>query len=199
MKARASGGPNPRPYVEPELSPAATAEELVDDGMLIATAGVRMAVKNLILVRALRDRANFDEDWYVGAVKHEFLALAAEKSDDARRATAALARASTRKGRARSGADYRRVDAPLLKRRIAALTALADRLTEASTDADEAHGLVAAARESALEEIAGAAQPDREPRQQDPEYEDARGERLDQLSEDIDALRDAKWRRRQKG
>ena len=91
------------------------------------------------------------------------------------------------------------MDAPLLERRIAALTALADRLTEASEDADEAHGLVAAARESALEEIASAARPDGEPRQHDPGYESARGKRLDLLAEDIDALRDAKWRRRQKG
>lgn len=179
------------------MSLMATPAELVEDGMLIATAGVRMAVKNLILVRALRDRADFDEDWYVGAVRHEFLALAAEKSDDARRMTEALARASTRRGRARSNADYRRVDAPVLERRITTLTALADRLTAASQDASEAHELVSAARENALEEIAGAVQPDGESRQHDPGYEDSRGERLALLGDDLDALRDAKWRRRQ--
>lgn len=197
MKLRAPGGPNPRPYVAPTRVPGPSAEDLVEDGMLIATAGVRMSVKNLILVRALRDNAAFDEDWYVEAVTHEFLALAAEKTDDARRVTEALARASTRKGRARSGADYRRVDAPMLERRIAALTGLADRLVEASGDTDRARDLVATARQSALEEIAGAVQADGESRQPDPDYERERDERLDLLVDDIDALRDAKWRRRQ--
>jgi len=154
--ARSRPNPRNRGFVAPEAAPDAAISDLVHDGLLLAIAGVRMAAKNLIIIRALRDHKDFDQAYYVAAVQHEFLTLALEKSTDADRVGEARARAAYRKGTASSQADYRRADLPLLERRITVLTTLAEALTAASQDLELAAGLVSKARETALEEIANA-------------------------------------------
>jgi len=154
--ARSRPTPRNREYVAPEVAPDAAIGDLVHDGLLLAIAGVRMATKNLIIIRALREHKDFDHDYYVAAVQHEFLILALEKSADAERVSAARVRAAFRKGTASSQADYRRADLPLLDRRITVLTTLAEALTGASRDLVLAADLVSTARASALEEIANA-------------------------------------------
>ena len=143
----------------PSLSHEATVRELVDDGMLLSLAGVRMAVKNLIIVRALRDGAAFDEEWYLSAVQHELVIMAAEKNSDADRVDAAYRAAASLRGVARHQSDYRRADRKMLERRMVVLRALAVDLAEASEDVERATELVRLARDSALDDIAGAMQP----------------------------------------
>lgn len=149
-----------REFVAPDISPDAAIEDLVRDGMLLASTGVRMAAKNLLIIRALRDHEDFDLDYYVSAVQHEFRGLAAEKSADAERVTTARARAAKRKGSATSQADYRAADLPMLDRRIAVLIALADSLIAASNDDAASAELVMRARAAALEDIANAVAPE---------------------------------------
>lgn len=132
---------------------------MVDDGFLIALAGIRMTVRNLILVRALRDGIAFDEVWYRDAVQHEFRALAAEKRADATRVGNYLSSALDRDGRASHSTDYRWMDADALERRGEVLDGLAARLDAAAEDDEIAATLVHSARDAAMDDIATAVQP----------------------------------------
>jgi len=171
------------PFVAPETTPDAAIDDVVDDGLIIAVAGVRMTVRNLMIVRALRDNADYDEAWYLDATRAQLLLLAAEKRADAARVADYLTAASDRYGRPESSADYRSDDAATLERREAALLALAVRL-EALGDA-EAGAIVDDARAAALDDIANAIRSSSEP---SAEYGAARPERIDQLTADIAML-----------
>jgi hypothetical protein len=127
--------------------------EIVEDAVLLATASVRIAVKNLLIVRALRDRADFDEIWWRAAVTHEFEVLAVEYEADAARLEGVRSAAKGKQGRALHPADFRARDRPVLKRRIRVLRRIAMRLREIATDADAVLALVGEARRSALDEI----------------------------------------------
>ena len=127
--------------------------DIVEDAVLLATAAVRSVVKNLLIVRALRDRVDFDESWWRSAVEHEFDVLAAENEADATRLEGVRAAAKGRQGRALHPADFRARDRPVLKRRIRILRKIAIRLREIATDEDAVLALVGQARQTALEEI----------------------------------------------
>jgi len=171
------------PFVAPETAPDASIDDVVDDGVLIAVAGVRLAVRNLMIVRALRDNADYDEGWYLDATRAELLLLAAEKRADAARVAEYLTEATDRSGRPAGPIDYRWEDAGTLERREAALLGLAVRL-EAMGDAD-AGAIVDAARVAALDDIANAIRSSSEPSD---EYGAARAERIDQLTADLAML-----------
>jgi len=174
-----------RRFVEPERAPDAPLDDLVEDGLLIANAGVRMTVRNLIIVRALRDGADYDEGWYVDAVKHEFRALAAEKRADAERVAADHDTAMERPGRASHVSDYRSRDAPTLDRRSASLFGVADRLEAEGEDDELATVLVQIAREAALDEIASAIGPSVQP---SADYLSARKDRMELVARDLAML-----------
>ncbi|MGB3909110.1 MAG: hypothetical protein WBL06_01390 [Pseudolysinimonas sp.] len=127
--------------------------DIVEDAALLATAAVRIAVKNLLIVRALRDRADFDERWWRSAVEREFELLAAENEADATRLEGVRAAAKGKIGRALHPADFRARDRPVLKRRIRILRRIATRLREIAVDEDAVLALVGQARQTALDEI----------------------------------------------
>jgi hypothetical protein len=127
--------------------------DIVEDAVLLATGAVRIAVKNLLIVRALRDRADFDETWWRSAVEREFELLAVENEADASRLAGVRAAAKGRQGKALHPADFRARDRPVLKRRIRILRRIATRLREIATDEDAVLTLVADARRAALDEI----------------------------------------------
>lgn len=127
--------------------------DIVDDAVLLATAAVRISVKNLLIVRALRDRADFDEEWWRSAVARELQLLAAENETDAVRLQGVREAAKGRGGRAAHPADFRARDRPVLKRRIRVLRAIAVRLRELAGDPDAVLALVGQARQAALDEI----------------------------------------------
>jgi len=171
------------PYVAPDQAPVPDLDDVVDDGLLIAVAGVRMAVRNLMIVRALRDNTDYDEGWYLDATRAELLQLAAEKRADAARVAEYLAAATGRYGRPESSVDYQSEDADTLERREAALLGLAVRL-EALGDA-EAGAIVDDARAAALDDIANAIRSSSEPSD---DYTAARDGRIDQLTADLAML-----------
>jgi hypothetical protein len=127
--------------------------DIVADAAVLATGAVRIAVKNLLIVRALRDNADFDERWWRETVAHEFELLAAENEADATRLEGVREKSKKKRGRAVAPDDYRSRDAPLLKRRIRVLRKIAIRLRELAADEDAVLALVAEARQSALDEI----------------------------------------------
>lgn len=148
---------------------------------------MRIAVKNLLIVRALRDNADFDEQWWRAAAAREFELLAEENEADATRLGAVRADTKKRRGRALHPADFRARDAPVLRRRIRILRKIATRLRELAADEDAVLALVAEARQAALDEIT-TARHDPSPRATGNPAERAAG--LAQLLDDLTALGD---------
>jgi hypothetical protein len=72
-------------YKSPEARPVAPVESVIADGMAIATSAVRMAVKNHLIVDALRHSRDYDADALAGVARDEFLALAEQNDDSASR------------------------------------------------------------------------------------------------------------------
>jgi len=142
-------------YVAPESFPEPTVEELVEEGLLIAASAVRLAVANQLILRALRDRDDYDEAHARELVRAEMIALADEKDDDAQRLAATRVAAGTREGVALHQYDYRAADTALLARREKVVRALAGRLRRLSEDGDYVAGVVARAHERAWDEVSG--------------------------------------------
>lgn len=167
------------------FSPRSRTPDIVADALLLATASVRIAVKNLLIVRALRDRADFDELWLRSAVAREFELLAAENEADATRLEGVREGAKRKQGRALHPADFRARDRPVLKRRIRVMRHIATRLREIATDEDAVGALVGEARQTALDEIT-TARHDPSPRATGDPVERAAGLAL--LADDLAAL-----------
>jgi hypothetical protein len=167
------------------FSRRASTADIVDDAVLLATGAVRSAVKNLLIVRALRDGKDFDEAWWLDAVAREFEAIAAENDADAARVEQDRQLAKQRKGRPLHPTDFRTADVPKLKRRVRVLQLIAERLRALGADEPTLLALIADARTSALDEIASARHdPGRRP-EVDPVARDAA---LTLLAEDLAAL-----------
>ncbi len=177
-------------YVAPEPVDEVPVSELVDEAVLIAGSGVRMAVKNLIILRALRDGANYDEARIIDSVRQELQNMADEKDADAARLAALRADIQKRPGQPAHHDDYRRVDSDMIERREDVSHGLAVRLRELSEDDDYVKQLVDVAHAFAWDEIAAsveqkllaAAQP------VDDKYEEYRDDRLLRLLGDLNDL-----------
>jgi hypothetical protein len=140
------------------FSRRASNSDIVDDAVLLATGAVRSAMKNLLIVRALRDGQDFDEAWWLDAVSREFEAIAVEKDDDAKRVEEDRQLAKRRTGQPLHPSDFRTLDVPNMKRRVRILNLIAARLRELGADRDTLLALIAEARTNALDEIASARQ-----------------------------------------
>lgn len=141
-------------FVAPEPVPEVPVSELVEEAVLIAGAGVRLAVKNVIILRSLRDRVDFDESVLAQAVREELSIMADEKLGDAHRLATLHAGARQRPGQPEHQSDYRFVDVDALQRREDVARAVADRLRELSTVDHYVRSIVDSARVSAWDEIA---------------------------------------------
>lgn len=167
------------------FSPRARKDDVVDDAVLLAIAAVRIAVKNLLIVRALRDNADYEEAWWLAATAREFEVTATEKELDAARVDEDRALAKHRSGKARHPADFRTRDVPKLKKRARILRAIAERLRALAADDAELRALIAEARQGALDEIASARHDPGRTVAHDPEARDAA---LALLADDLAAL-----------
>lgn len=128
-------------------------DSLVEEGLLIARSALRLAIKNHIIVRALRDRADFDDVELHRALRDEVQALASERAADAERLEDAGDVARTRKGRARHQTDYRQADVELLRLREQIDRVLAQRLLDLGEDEVFVREIVDEARDAAMTEI----------------------------------------------
>lgn len=141
------------------MSPRSRAQraDMVADGVLVALAAARNIVKNVLIVRALRDGTDFDEDAYLDEVTLALEGLAREHEDDAARVAETIARTRRLGGRARHPGDYRSEDRRMLARRRAVTLAVAARLRELARDAPTRRDILTRARDGALLEIQSAA------------------------------------------
>jgi hypothetical protein len=143
-------------YRPPLEWPEPTVEETVEEALLIAGVAVKLAVKNLIIVRALQERADYSADGLLAATREELRNLVDEKDADADRVDAQHAFAASHGGRATHQSDFRSVDAPTLARKAAVLRVLATRLRELADDENYAAHLIDVARTEALDEVLNA-------------------------------------------
>ncbi|MDP3208355.1 MAG: hypothetical protein Q8M65_04325 [Rhodoglobus sp.] len=141
-------------YVGPLEMRQASIDEMVDDGVLIAAAATRIAIKNLVILKAMRDRVDYSIERTTSDVRQELNNLGAEKDHDAARLTNESARAALRAGDAEGHSDYRHADAFALERRAEVSRRLADRLRELSRDDEFVGKLVEASHAAAWAEIA---------------------------------------------
>lgn len=141
------------------MSPRSRAQraDVVADGVLVALAAARNAVKNVLIVRALRDGVDFEEEVYLEEVGRALDDLAREHDDAAARIRETIARTGRLGGRARHPGDYRAEDRRLLVRRRAVTRAVAERLRELALDPATRRDILARARDAALLEIQSAA------------------------------------------
>jgi hypothetical protein len=126
---------------------------MVADATLVSLAAVRQAVKNVMLVRALRDDVDFDEEWYADAARRELEELAGEAAAEAARLREVREATRRRRGAARAADDYRAADSRHLKRRARVLEELVEELGRLTQDDTTVSTLVAEARLRALDEI----------------------------------------------
>jgi hypothetical protein len=172
-------------YEAPEPTEPVPVEEIAEEGLLIAASAVRMAVKNRQIVRALRDRTDYNETAAVAAAREVFRALAREKRDEVERLDDIIETTRERPGRALHQTDYRKADATNLDRREQVSDILADRLDDLAEDDEYLLGIVEAAREAAWDEIGASIQakllrrPELEAHTR--EYQEQRDQRIRQL------------------
>ena len=169
----------------------ASIERIVDEGLLIALSAVRMAVKNHIIVGALREHRDFADADYAAAVRSELNRLARQNEEDAER----VDRQRKDLGRQRSAfeiSDDDRLDVRQLALRRRVHRKLADALRAVAGDDEQVAGVLERARTDASEEI-GSALAARLVEQvvdrREPDYAQRRAERVRKLvSTDLAAL-----------
>jgi hypothetical protein len=121
--------------------------------MLVVAAALRLALKNRLVLRALREGALWDEDVLLAALGTEIAGLIAEKEEECVRLAQTIERAQRRRGSAYAADDYRRQDVPTLELRKSVNGNLIEGLRELSEDPAWLGRQLAEARASALVEI----------------------------------------------
>ncbi|MGN6271785.1 MAG: hypothetical protein ACTHMQ_01715 [Protaetiibacter sp.] len=162
--------------------------DLVADALLVARAGVRQRVKNVVILRTLRDGADFELEWYTDAVRAELEAIAVENEKAAEQLVRDAAYAQGRHFRAATARDYVDRDVPKLRRRRRVHLALAARLRALAEDEPAVVALVEDARMLALDDIASAAAAVPRARGPRPLTGSARRIALADLVDDLDEL-----------
>jgi hypothetical protein len=160
-------------------------DEIVAEGVYIAAAATRLALKNRILVDILAEGEEFDAERFIPDARETLLSLAAEAEEDAARAERERKLARRRFSDSDGTHDYRSRDVKNLRRRRKQSERTAKELRQRAEDRDELRTLVEAAREAAWAEVARnidsslrieAARPDLEP-----DYAKMRGARIQSL------------------
>lgn len=145
-------------YAAPAPVTPALPDDVAEEGIMIAASSVRMAVKNAIIIRALRDDASFDRDLAVADARAEIEAMSREKDDDADRLREVIHTARFRSGRAQHQTDYRSGDIEQLERRLDVSRRLGLRLRELADNQASLEELAEDARDAAWREISSSVQ-----------------------------------------
>jgi hypothetical protein len=125
----------------------------IEEGLLVARAALVLAVRNWIILRALRDRAPFSTEETTEAVRRELGRLAGEQEGYAMRAGVLRRRAERLVGKPRHEHDYGAEDEPVLRQRQAVHSALARDLTGFADDPEYVADVVRTAHQQAMEDV----------------------------------------------
>ncbi|MEV1128530.1 hypothetical protein [Agromyces sp. NPDC049794] len=138
----------------PEPEPL-TFDESFAEGLLVAESAARMALKNRIIVMALRGEEPYDADRSAAAAREVLHELVTEMDEVAEWSAHEREEAARREGRARHQHDYHRPDSWNLRLRERVNEAVAARLTELRADPGYLAEFAERARDDAWGEIAG--------------------------------------------
>jgi len=134
-------------------APTADEARATEEGLLVARAALVLAVRNWIILRALRDRAPFSTEATAEAVRLELGRLAGEQEGYAMRAGVLRKRAERLVGRPRHEHDYGADDEPVLRRRQNVHIALARELTRSADDPEYVADIVRTAHQQAMDDV----------------------------------------------
>jgi chromatin segregation and condensation protein Rec8/ScpA/Scc1 (kleisin family) len=163
----------------------ARTRDVVAEGLYIASAATRLALKNRMLMHILAEGEDFDVERYVPEARETLRELAAEAEADAARAERERKHARGRFSESDGTHDYRSRDVRNLRRRRKQSEHVARELRQRAGDDDEVRKLILDARDAAWSEVAKnidrtlrieAARPDL-----DPDYERMRTARMQAL------------------
>lgn len=182
--------------------------DAIAEGVAIATAAARLAVKNHILIGTIAEDGVFDTDKYIADAREALRAMAEESEEAERNLTELRKRARGRHSDPSGTHDYRDRDVRNLRRRAKQSHGVATRLREMMEDDSALRVIVEEAREAAWADVrhnldrrlrVEGMRPD-----QDPDYERMREARMQALRlVDLQALSSlqrakAKRKKRQK-
>jgi len=167
-------------------------DEMLEEGLLMAESAGRMALKNRLIVGALRGDEPYSDQRAAGMARTVLYELVQEADEGAEHIAAERETAAQRDGRSQHQHDYHRGDLLNLRRRERVHAAVAKQLwTKRSDDAYIAE-LVDRARDDAWHELGTAIEQEldrRWPRyDEEPDYADHRAERMEVVADDL--LRD---------
>ncbi|KAB1642157.1 asparagine synthase [Gulosibacter chungangensis] len=138
---------------EPEESKQPTSEQIATEGVFIASATTRLAVKNRILVDTLSGDVNFTVAQYVEFARETLRDLARESEAEVVRLETMMQKAKRRRSRPMSMHDYQKADLGNLKHRRDQADLVAHKLRERAADTEAVEELVRVAHEAAWGEI----------------------------------------------
>lgn len=170
--------------------------DAIAEGVAIATAAARLAVKNHILVGTIAEGGVFDTAKYLDDAREALRAMAEESEAAAETVTALRKRARGRHSDPHGTHDYRDRDVRNLRRRAKQSSGVAARLREMMEDPEQLRVIVEEARAAAWSDVRHNL--DRRLRvegmrpEQDPDYERMRDARMQALRlVDLQALSSA--------
>lgn len=177
-----------------------TFEESFAEGLLVAESAARMALKNRIIVMALRGEEPYDADRVAAAAREVLRELVQELDEVAEWSAHEREGAARREGRARHQHDYHDTDSLNLRLRERVNEAVAARLSELRGDPEYLAEFAERARDDAWQELAAVIEqrlarewPEIEI---DEDYRRERDERLREVSLDLE--RDLRERARRR-
>lgn len=130
-----------------------TSEEIATEGVFIASATTRLAVKNRILVDTLSGDVNFTVPQYIDFARETLRDLARESEAEVVRLEAMMQKAKRRRSRPMGMHDYQKADLGNLKHRRDQADLVAHKLRERAADTEAVEELVRLAHEAAWGEI----------------------------------------------
>ncbi|WP_045264363.1 hypothetical protein [Microbacterium oxydans] len=127
--------------------------DAIAEGVAIATAAARLAVKNHILIGTIAEDGVFDMDKYIDDAREALRAMAEESEQAAATVTALRKRARGRHSDPVGTHDYRDRDVRNLRRRAKQSTGVAVRLREIMQDREQLAAIVEEARSAAWADV----------------------------------------------
>jgi hypothetical protein len=163
-----------------------TFDEMLEEGLLMAESAGRMALKNRLIVDALRGDQPYSDERAGTLVLYE---LVQEADEAVEHLAAERQTAAQREGRSQHQHDYHRGDLLNLRRREKVHAAVAKALWTRRSDAAYIDDLVTRARDDAWHELGAAIEQEldrRWPRfDEEPDYAEHRAERMEVVVDDL--------------
>lgn len=132
---------------------AASLAEQVEEGVMLAEFGARMALKNQIIIGMLTEPETFDDERVRAAARAALYEEVQQEDESASIAEEERGSAASRAGKATHHHDYRTEDVGNLRRREKVHAAVAERLWHLREDSEYLDAFVARARADAWNEI----------------------------------------------